>query len=85
VKLPIVKAQCDWCDQRNPDGSMWPPETLAWEGAYNAWLCTACLDEASYLDETPEQPRVYASDALTTTEEQEQRLLVAASKIRLGV
>lgn len=87
LRLPDLLAKCEDCHW---EGNCHPPENVAWSNKRQKWLCDECWSEHDTYDEEsdrfiPEHPLVYAKDAIVDTQEQMDRLVVAAAKKRMGV
>ena len=87
LRLPDLFAKCEDCHW---EGNCHPPENVAWSNKRQKWLCDECWSEYDTYDEggdrfIPEHPLVYAKDAIVDTQEQMDRLVVAAAKKRMGV
>ena len=85
-KLPEILIKCEDC---NWESNCHPPENVAWSDKQHKWLCSECWSDYDTYDEDagkfiPEQPLVYAKDALDDTEEMQRRMVAAATRKRLG-
>jgi hypothetical protein len=83
MRLPKIWAKCELCD---PEYAGHPPEEVAWGPKRQQWLCYECWAEMENIGEEQDlSPLVYAKDALPDGEEQMQRLIVVATRKRMGV
>lgn len=87
MRTPDLLAKCEDCHW---EGNCHPPEMVAWSNKQQKWLCDECWGEYDTYDEesdkyTPERPLAYAKDVMLDTQEQMERLIVAATKKRMGV
>jgi hypothetical protein len=87
VKLPDVQVRCEFCSYHKPESCFYDADMVFWNDYSQVWVCKLCWDEASCLDigEKAPYPWLVASDLLTDTREQRERMIAAAAKRRLGM
>ena len=86
MRPPRLWAVCELCE---PECAGHRPEEVAWSPKRGQWLCSECFyDDGIYDKEKDEyvneSPMAFAKDAMLDQDEQMQRLIAAATKIRLG-
>ena len=90
MRLPNLWAVCETCFDNAPEKAGNAPDEVYWSPKREQWLCSECFfDDGIYDPEKDvyvnEESTVSAEDTLLPIKERRERLIVAATKKRMGV